>query len=242
MLLQCEMEDRNAPAVPGIARWLDCATLETLLELNEDALALIAEQASACPGSGPLPQVAAAWAALDAPARRRAAGCLYLLLDAGFAEPERWRAALGVGDAAPRAYAPFFTVARAAPLAHSVFTYAWHLARSQAAAARLLLGMSGACLPLIARCTLRQIHALAERHPEWLTPRWPAQPAVWRALLAAAAHDDGAALERTRLHGQALLAGSVRAGRAAAMNARPASRWAARPQAREAAARRPLHP
>ena len=242
MLLQCEMEDRSAAAVPGGARWLDCATLETLLELNEDALALIAEQASASPGGGPLPQVAAVCAGLDAPARRRAAGCLYLLLDAGFAEPERWRAALGVGDGPPRAYAPFFTVAQAAPLAHSVFTYAWHLARAQAAAARLLLGMSSACLPLIARCTLRQIHALAEQHPQWLTPRWPAQPAVWRALLAAAAHGDGAALERTRLHGQALLAAAVRAGRPGSAHPRAASRWSARPAAPEAAARHGLQP
>ena len=230
MLLQCEMDDRGAPAVRGIARWLDCAALETLLELNEDALALLAEQAAASPGGGLL-QVAESWRGLDAPARRRAAGCLYLLLDAGFAEPERWRAALGVGDAPPRAYAPFFTVARAAALAHPVFTYAWHLARSQPAAARLLLGMSAACLPLIARCTLRQIHALADQHPEWLTPRWPAQPAVWRALLAAAARGDAAALERTRLHGQALLAATVREERAAPGFSRPASRWGARPGA-----------
>jgi hypothetical protein len=223
--------------VAGVAHWLDCATLETLLELNEDALALLAEQASATPGSGPLPQLADAWRALDPPARRRAAGCLYLLLDAGFAESERWRAALGVGDAPPRAYAPFFTVARAAPLAHSVFTYAWHLARSQTAAARLLLGMSGACLPLIARCTLRQIRALAEQHPEWLMPRWPAQPAVWRALLAAAAHGDAPALERTRLHGQALLAAAVRGERPASAQRRPGSRWGARSEAREAVER-----
>src|SRR5262244_1250888 len=125
MLLQCEMEDRSAAAVPGGARWLDCATLETLLELNEDALALLAEQAAVSPGSGLLGAVAQGWRGLDAPARRRAAGCLYLLLDAGFAEHERWRAALRLGDALPRAYAPFFTVARTIPLAHSVFTYAW---------------------------------------------------------------------------------------------------------------------
>ena len=53
-----------------------------------------------------------------------------------------------------------------------VFTYAWHLARSQNAAARLLLGMSAHCARLIAVCTLRQIHDLAEAHPEWLQPRW----------------------------------------------------------------------
>jgi hypothetical protein len=214
MLLQCDMEERSAATESGLARWLDAATLETLVELNEDAFALLAEQARVSPGSALLAQVADGWRVLDSPARRRAAGCLYLLLDGGFAAPERWRAALGVGDRPPQPYAPFFTVARAAPLAHSVFTYAWHLARSRVAAARLLLGMSPACLPLVARCTLRQIHALAAEHPEWLTPRWPAQPRMWRSLLAAAAQGDAVSLGRTRVHGQALLAAALREERA----------------------------
>ena len=238
MLLHCENEERSA-AVSGAARWLDSATLETLVELNEDALALLAEQARASPGSVLLAQVANGWRTLDAPARRRAAGCLYLLLDGGFAAPERWRAALGVGDLPPQPYAPFFTVARAAPLAHSVFTYAWHLARCQAAAARLLLGVSATCLPLIARCTLRQIRSLAEQHPEWLTPRWPAQPRLWGALLIAAARGDAAALGRTRVHGQALLAAAVRSECAASAPERPGLRRGVRPVVREAVGQRP---
>jgi hypothetical protein len=91
-----------------------------------------------------------------------------------------------------------------------VFIYAWHLARSQATAARLLLGMPAPSAVLIAQYTLRQIQALAESHPDWLRPRWPARVQVWRELLLAAAAGDGTALERARLRGLTMLAAEAR--------------------------------
>jgi hypothetical protein len=189
-------------------------TLESLLELNELCLALLAEQAAArtAPASLLLREVAELWRVLDAAARRRAATCPYLLVDAGFADPLRWRrpSALGVGDTGQPAYATFFTVPGATEVARLVFTYAWHLARSQSAAARLLLGMSAPCAALIGHCSLRQIHALAETHQAWLKPRWPARVQVWRELLLAAASGEAPVLERARLHGLTLLAADAR--------------------------------
>ena len=91
-----------------------------------------------------------------------------------------------------------------------MLTYAWHLARSQSAAARLLLGMPDPCAALIAHLGLRQIQALAEAHPEWLRPRWPTRVRVWRELLLAAAAGEALALERARLHGLTLLAAEAR--------------------------------
>jgi len=91
-----------------------------------------------------------------------------------------------------------------------VFIYAWHLARSQSAAARLLLGMPASSAALIGHYTLRQIKTLAETHLEWLRPRWPARVQVWRELLLAAVSGDVAALERARLWGLTLLAAEVR--------------------------------
>src|SRR6266480_2850650 len=178
MLLQCETDDGARGAGWGLAeRWLHRETLESLVELNELCLALFAEQAAVrtAQASLLLPQVGELWRVLDAPARRRAAACPYLLVDAGFADPLRWRqpAPLGVGDAGEAAYGTFFTVAGATEVARLVFTYAWHLARSQSAAARLLLGMSAPCAALIGHHSLRQIHALAETHQAWLKPRWP---------------------------------------------------------------------
>jgi len=108
------------------------------------------------------------------------------------------------------AYGAFFTVPAATEVARLVFMYAWHLAGSQSAAARLLLGMPAPSAALIARCTLRQIQSLADSHLEWLKPRWPARVQVWRELLAAAAAGEGPALERARLRGLTLLAAEAR--------------------------------
>jgi hypothetical protein len=149
---------------------------------------------------------------LDAAARRRAAACPYLLVDAGFADPQRWRrpAPLGVGDTGEAAYSTFFTVPGTTEVARLVFTYAWHLARAHGAAARLLLGMSAPCAALIGHLSLLQVHSLAQTHQAWLKPRWPARVQVWRELLLAAASGEAPVLERARLHGLTLLAADAR--------------------------------
>ena len=210
MLLHCESEhDTPLDGAP----WLRAETLESLAELNEYCLALCAEEARVRGAQAApfLKLVAEAWRVLDPPARHRAAACPYLLLDAGFAEPARWRpAAQQVGDGSRSSYTSYFTVPAAGEVARLVFTYAWHLARSQSHTARLVLGIPPASAALIAQYTLRQIQQLAETHLEWLKPRWPMRVQVWRELLCAAAAGETAALERIRLHGFALLAGETR--------------------------------
>jgi len=225
MLLRYETEDGAGGADAGAAAvWLRPEALATLLELNELSLALLAEQAAVRGASASplLRQVGELWRSLDGAARRRAAACPYLLVDAGFADPPRWRPppAPQVDDAGHGDYAAFFTVPAAAEVARLVFTYAWHLACSHATAARVLLGMPAASAGLIGHYTLRQIQTLAERHPEWLRPRWPARVEVWRELLQAAAGGEALALERARLRGLTLLAAEVRFS-AASFPARP---------------------
>jgi hypothetical protein len=211
MLLQCGMDGEAGDEPRPVAAWLGATTLDSLTELNESALALLAEQAAAPGVPGPLlREVAAAWGGLDAGARRRAAACPYLLLDAGFADRERWRPA-AAGESGGRAGAAFFGVPGTVEMTRLTLTFAWHLTRAQSVAARVLLGIPPACVALIAALTLRQIHTLAERHPHWLRPRWPAQREWWRALLAAAASGEPCALERARLHGLTLLAAEARA-------------------------------
>ena len=225
MLLHCETD--GAATDEGVLRgnWLCAGTLDTLTELNELCLALLAEQAAVrgSAASALLP-IAELWRDLDGAARRRAAGCPYLLLDAGFADPDRWRAPAAppqVGDGGTARYACYFTVPAAVGVARLVFIYAWHLARSQAAAARLLLGMPAPSAALISQYTLRQIQTLSENHPEWLRPRWPARVQVWRALLQAAASGEAAALERAQLRGLTLLAAEARLASANALPVPP---------------------
>jgi len=221
MLLHCEVESgarseqfQFNPA----SSWQRAETLESLVELNEQCLELLAEQAMVRTAQSNLMlrQIGELWRTLDASARRRAAACPYLLVDAGFADPHRWRWIGGhhVSDRESLPDASFFTVPRAVAVARLVFTYAWYLARTQNAAARLVLGMPGHCTSVIGGCTLRQIHELAERHSGWLKPRWPTRVKVWRELLLAAASGEGIALERARMHGLQLLAAELRSSTA----------------------------
>jgi hypothetical protein len=210
MLQYCDCDEDVALA----QGWLRDDTLASLRELNERCLELLAEQAAVRTGGGGqlLRQVADLWRILDAGARRRAAACPYLLLDAGFADAARWRAphAPQVGDGEQAGYTAWFTVPAAPEVARQVFTFAWYLARSQPAAARLLLGMPAPSALLLAQHTLGQIQVLGACRAAWLRPRWPAHIEAWRELLLAAAAGETQALERARLHGLTLLAGEVR--------------------------------
>jgi hypothetical protein len=212
MLLRCGIDgadvSESALLAPG---WLRPETLESLLELNEMTFALLAAQAAERGTPGPLvASVTAVWRRLDTAARRRAAACPYLLLDAGFADAQRWGAPVAQVSEVREAAPPFFTVPAALEAARLVFTYAWHLARTQPAAARLLLGMRAPCAAAIGQCSLRQAFALGESHAAWLRPRWSARPQVWQELLVAAASGEELALERARLHGLTLLAAESR--------------------------------
>ncbi len=208
MLLQCEIQDAEANGETGAAGWLRANTIESLVELNESCLALFAEQSRAGGNAALLGQFAEQWQLLDAAGRRRAASCHYLVFDAGFADPRRWqRPDQHAGGATGTA---FFTVPGTAALVQAVFLFGWHLARCQSTAAQLLLGMPASCVPLIARCTLGQMRALAAAHPEWLRPRWLRHPRVWRGMLAAARTEDAPLLWRAQLRGQTLLAAEMR--------------------------------
>jgi hypothetical protein len=91
-------------------------------------------------------------------------------------------------------------------------TQAWHLARSEPAAARLLLGVSAANVTVIGGCTLSRLTRLAETHSQWLRPRWENRPRIWCDLLRAAGEGKSGALERMRVRGLQLLAAEARQG------------------------------
>ena len=187
----------------------------SLAELNTQCLELLSEQALAQPAQANLflHHVGELWRSLDEQARRRVASCPYLLVDAGFSAPGHWRwlDERHINEAPPLPYNIFFTVPRAPTVARQIFIYAWHLVQSGNLTAQLLLGLPTQCARHIGACTLRQVHGLAERHPDWLRPRWPNRVKLWREFLLAAATGETMALEDTQLYGLQLLAGELRA-------------------------------
>jgi hypothetical protein len=214
MSVQCEILEELDQERPWEAHaWLRAETLAALAELNEQCLEMLARQCSLSPSAPLIRETAPLLRRMDLDARHRAAACPYLLFDAGFADQQRWSWVSGncVRDIESPDGPPFFTLAQTRSMTRLVLTFAWHLARSQNAAARLLLGMTGHCTRLFAVCTLRQMHDLAEWHPEWLQPRWSARPQFWRELLISATTGDNAAMEQARLRGLQLMAAETRA-------------------------------
>ncbi|HEX5463056.1 MAG TPA: hypothetical protein VFX20_24060 [Steroidobacteraceae bacterium] len=193
------------------ASWLRREMLEALAEVNHRCLGLLSEQALApgaqAQGQG-LRQVGELWRALDERSRWQAAACPYLLVDACFGEPQRWQWLSGsrVGEPPGPPAASFFTVPQTAAVARTVFVYAWSLVVSHSAGARLILGIHPQCASLLGACTVPQVHELAEHNAGWLRPRWLNRTRLWRQMLVAAAEDDGATLERTRMQGLQMLA------------------------------------
>jgi len=196
--------------------WPCGETLRTLAELNEQCLELLVEQASTHALSPPpmFRDLLDLWDGLDAVSRRRAAACPFLLVDAGFADPYRWRwvsTGSRVGDREPAGSPPFFTAASALKAAHQVFTNAWYLVRTQPLGSALYLGMPAHCAGWLRTCTVRQVTELANQHAGWLRPRWSGRVRIWRELLAASISGEGPALEMARLHGVQLLAMELKA-------------------------------
>ncbi|MGC1457321.1 MAG: hypothetical protein WA825_03475 [Steroidobacteraceae bacterium] len=204
-----------ATTMLGPQPWLGAATLESVLEVNEQALALLHAQCRAGGSSPPLIQeVKDLLLNLDAQSMRRAAASAVLLVDAGFADAGLWSSAIigSVNDRPQVELGPFFTVDGSVALMRLVMTQAWHLARSQPAAARLLLGVSVANLSVIGDCTLSRLTRLAETRSHWLRPRWENRTGIWRDLLRMAGNGERGTLERMRARGLQLLAADARPG------------------------------
>ena len=195
--------------------WLRPEMLASLAELNEQFVDILAVQAMTSTSSHEhslVQELRPLLMVLDLAGRRRVASCPYLLVDAGFADPQRWIWARGyhVRDAERMPPEQYLAVPQAIALARLVFTYSWHLARTHSSAARMLLGMAGRTSETLSTYTLCQITELAELHPHWLQPRWPAHSRMWRELLGAAMKGEGLHLEQARMRGLQLLAAQVR--------------------------------
>ncbi len=194
-----------------------------LADLNEQCLALLAEQAlHPIPPAPPMfRELVDLWSQLDVSSRRRAAACPFLLMDAGFQDPYPWqwlsdqhaKARSGVYDTlrAPVTFGKFFTAPSLIDVARNVFANAWFIAQSHPGSATAYLGMPANCVALLRTCSMKQLMALADEHAGWLRPRWPGRPRIWRNLLEAGLSGDPLRLRMAQLHGRQLLAMELKA-------------------------------
>lgn len=171
-------------------RLIECLRSAALVPAADSVPAVSVGQGGADAGGARNPAMLTAlaplWSALDDTAQRRLASCPYLLIDAGFGLPERWERLLpaAVCDAPPTV--GYFTSREGVALVRRTLLFAWHLARSNRLAARVMLGMGLTVAERIAASRLRDLEALAERGCPWVAPRWAQQPQIWRQMLQAA--------------------------------------------------------
>ena len=197
-------ENGIVPVVPpgSTARW-DSGLLAPVTGINQELLELL------CAPS-PLRRTALTQlcCGLDPDARSRLARCPYVLLDAGFGAPELWppsgRAPGAVREAS--ASGGYFSSRQGIALVRRTLVFAWHLARANPFAARILFGMTTPCAPGVAASRLEDLEELAELCPSWVAPRWEAQPQVWRQLVHAARAGPVSQLRQAQLRGLQLLA------------------------------------
>jgi len=173
------------------------------------------------------------WCSIHDDALRGLSRCPYLLLDAGFAVPERWEpgrpcaaaepgspgtldwpgnAAAGAGTGAAGAAgaagagAGYFETWDGISMVRHALVLARYLARSHRSEARMLIALQPACAELIANRSLQDLETLAGLAPDWIQPRWESQPLIWRQMLQAAIGGSTDDLQRVQLRGLQLMA------------------------------------
>lgn len=220
----------SSPHVADQSRqWLASAVLtievlEPLHELNRRWLALLALRprlwAGHAAGSRLPDPVSACLLALTPERRAQVARCPFSLFTASFNDGVYWLGMAGNtavnepqpadGDATARDAVVSF--------AELALFYAWHLARTNAPAARIVLGMMDQTLAAFEAFTLTSLQRLAASDQELFTPRWPERPAFWLRLLEA--RPDPAPAPDVRLLGLQMLAAELAPDQAAESNAR----------------------
>jgi hypothetical protein len=192
--------------------WLAGGVLDPLAEINGQCIDLLCALAGRDPAALPiLGELAPLWRSLSGEGRRRLADCPYLLVDAGFSDEARWQRLRqrAVADQPRELRSGCFAGERATGFGRRVLVYGWHLARSHRSVARIVLGMSPACMDCIATLSLRDLENVCDLHPGWVRPRWELRPLVWRQMLAAAVSADAPAMQQVSLRGIQLLAAGV---------------------------------
>jgi len=204
--------------VPTERRWkqsaiLSTAVLEEACEMNKTYLGVLALGTSNRVNDADRTDASHfRLAAADIESQSRLARSPFTLFNARFHDSRFWLAQMkptSVGEP-PQRYLDFHTPH--SPL--SAFTdvalfYAWHLVRSNASAARILLGMSKSALKAFQSLPLHRIQRVAAEQSQLVTLRWCDHQAFWQEMLEAARLNVVERLEDLRLLGIQLIASEV---------------------------------
>ncbi len=201
----------------GSRQWLassvlSSVVLEPLYELNRQWLALLALVPRLWTGGtcSRLPDPVSASLVVLAPDRRtEIAHCPFSLFTARFNDGVYW---LGIaGNTAVQEPRPGDEdeAVRGAVMRFSEIAlfYAWHLARTNPPAARIILGFADQTLSAFQALTLTSLQRLAGSNHQLFAPRWPERTVFWLRLLDSL--PDNASLIDVRLLGLQMLAAEL---------------------------------
>lgn len=208
----------ETPSSSGSHRWLASAllnstVLEPLYELNRSWLALLAASprywvVKVSRGRRPDP-VPASLVILTPEQRTEIARCPFSLFTARFNDGAYWLGIAG-NTAVHEPHPPEGDQEQSAPrigFAELALFYAWHLARTNPPAARVVLGMADQTLAAFETLTLTELQRLAFATPELFVPRWPERSAFWLRLLESL--PDSSSIANIRLTGLQMLAAEM---------------------------------
>jgi hypothetical protein len=169
-------------------RWFSTEAMRSVHALNAYLLNLLAAELLRPTTDNRLQlalQLREAIARLDTEAQGRAAQCPIALIDAGFRNDARWAKAISgevasTDEGSSRGNFPNLSATR---LAQMTLTLASMAAQLSIERACLIFAMSPACAQIVGTLSLPAIEGIAERHADWIRPRWEHRPDLWRALL-----------------------------------------------------------
>ena len=111
--------------------------------------------------------------------------CGTLLVDAGFSDPDRWQRAraLEVGSNEKSWRSNAWSHEDAVLIGHSTIFVAWSVLHGARAEAGVLLGISPETASIITGMDVSQLSRTAQRHPDWILPRWLDRSIAWSNLI-----------------------------------------------------------
>ena len=171
-------------------RW----ALEAVQGVNAQLVEILCLRAKTGDTAFPFPEpVRAQLAALSAAERLRMSRCGVLLVDAGLADSQRWRTATmpqlltGPSNAALARSNHWLPGEDGVFLAQATLLVAWVVLQWNRAESGVLLGMSKETAEVFSELGVNELSHIAQRHPDWIRPRWMQLPSAWLDLVDCAA-------------------------------------------------------